>query len=171
MRKTHGMETGTTRGAFTGWMSEFPQEIPTQLRVCLDGLGKDRGDDMDVYFQIYRLPPGTKPSDILEPEEFIQAGGSAERLTVEIRRIEADGEAHQYTIGRRGAAEEAGESQVVRIGDYEISVRPSEVLTAAEAFDLFQHYYDHHGVPEGWDLRPIAGEVLAARDDQNDDRS
>ncbi|WP_100458852.1 hypothetical protein [Mycobacteroides abscessus] len=159
------MESGTTRGTITMWMSEYPQEIPGQLAAGINNLGKDGGfDDTDLYFQIYPIPPDAKQGDVIRSEEYIQAGGKAERLTVEIRRVERDGRPHQYTIGRAEAADEAGATEFIRFGENEVRVRPSEVLTAAEAIELFQYYYDHNTVAPGWNLRPIDQEVLAGRE-------
>lgn len=164
-KATHAMETGTSRGAMSSWMSAYPQQIPTQLRISLSRLGSvGKFEDTYLYFQIFPLPPGTKQGDIPSSEEYIQAGGKAERLTVEIRRVERDGRPHQYTIGRAEAADEAGATEFIRFGDNEVRVRPSEVLTAAEAIELFQYYYDHHKVAPGWNLRPIDQEVLTGRD-------
>ncbi|OAT68676.1 hypothetical protein AWB85_24225 [Mycobacteroides immunogenum] len=159
------MESGTTLGSFKRWMSQYPSEIPQQLAVNLNRLGKTgRHDDIDIYFQIYPLPPNARQGDIINSDEYIQAGGKAERLTVEIRRIERDGQPHKYTIGRAEAADEAGATEFIRFGDNEVRVRPSEVLTAAEAIELFQYYYDHDKVAPGWNLRPIDQEVLTGRD-------
>jgi hypothetical protein len=170
-KPTHGMEIGTTRGSFNMTMSEFSQEIPGQLAAGLNALGKDGGfDDVDLSFEIFPLPPGARNADVVRGE-YIQAGGTAQRLTVEIRRIDADGQPRQYTVGHPAAADEDSESEILKFGDNAIAVRPSEVLTAAEAIPIFQHYYDHHSVPEGWYLRPISGETLAARDIAADARA
>jgi hypothetical protein len=169
-KKTHGMEIGTTRGPLIMTMSEYPQEIPNQIAVGLCDLGKDGGyDDVYLSFQIYRLPDGWKPGDTVQAEEYIQAGGSAERLTVEIRRIESDGQPRQYTVGLPAAAIEPSETEVLRFGDNEIAVRRSELLTADQAKGLFQYYYERHSLPEGWHLRPIGTEVIRARDEANDE--
>lgn len=164
-KATHAMANGTTHGEFSGWMSEYPPEIPSQIRRAIERLGSTgRHDDIDIYCQIYPLPADAKQGDIIRSEEYIQAGGKAERLTVEIRRIEQDGRPHQYTIGRAEAVNEAGATEFIRFGENEVRVRPSEVLTAPEAIELFQYYYDHHKVAPGWNLRPIDQEVLTGRD-------
>ena len=165
LQPTHKLEIGTTRGAFAMSMSENLSEIPSQIRNGIERLGSTgRHDDVDIYFQIFPIPPGVREGDRFISEEYIQAGGTAQRLTVEIRRIERDGRPHQYTIGRAEAADEASATEFIRFGENEARVRPSEVLTAAEAIELFQYYYDHHKVAPGWNLRPIDQEVLTGRD-------
>lgn len=162
---THEQIIGTDVGTFTSWMSDYPPEVKTQLSVGLTRLGQvGRHNDTYITYEIYQIPPGTKQGDDITTDEYIQAGGKAERLTVEIRRIEQDGRPHQYTIGRAEAANEAGATEFIRFGENEVRVRPSEVLTAAEAIELFQYYYDHHKVAPGWNLRPIDQEVLTGRD-------
>ncbi|WP_109790271.1 hypothetical protein [Mycolicibacterium cosmeticum] len=58
-----------------------------------------------------------------------------------------------YTIGHPEAATETAETETIHNGDHEYRVGPAEVLTATEAIELFQHYYDTHTVPAGWHLR------------------
>lgn len=82
----------------------------------------------------------------------MQSCGKDGRLTVEVKRLESDGARRVYTVGRPLAASES-ETEVVYNGDNEYVVCPSEVLTPAEAIELFQHYYDHHDVAPGWNLR------------------
>ena len=156
-KPTHESVSGTTKGTFVGWMSEFPEEIPVYISNAIHGLGAENGPgDIDTFYRIYPIPEGATGPNQGDPKEWIQAAGTAERLTVEVKRREADGTYRQYTVGRPSAAGEPAESELILIGDKnELPVRPSEVLTAADAIGIFQHYYDHQTIPEGWHLREL----------------
>jgi hypothetical protein len=131
-------------------MSDFTEEIPGQIAAGINRLG----DGEYTYYSIYPLPIDAKYDETVYPDEWIQTTGIApERLTVEIRRLDPDGSYRVYTIGHPQAADEPAETEPIRNGDNTYLVRPAEVLTAAEAIDLFQHYYDHHAVHSGWHLR------------------
>ncbi len=103
--------------------------------------------------------PGNRPygaayDDDIHPTEWIQATGTApDRLTVEIKQSDNAGVHRLYTIGHPEAATETAETETIHNGDHEYRLRPAEVLTATEAIELFQHYYDTHTVPAGWHLR------------------
>ncbi|MGL6234055.1 MAG: hypothetical protein ACRC20_01790 [Segniliparus sp.] len=157
---THEKIVGTNRGEIISWMSEFPQEIPGQLAAGLSRLGKDGGfNDIHVYYRIYQIPPGTVQGREIDPQEWIEAAGTADRLTVEVKRRDADGVHRLYTVGRPGAANEGQTSETLRFTFTEAHVCPSEVLTAAEAIGIFQHYYDHHQIPVDWELRETESAV------------
>jgi hypothetical protein len=147
-RPTHVRETNLS----TGWMSDFTEEIPGQLAAIINRLG----DGKYEYYCIYPLPADAEYDEVVHPTEWLQTAGSADRLTVEIKRLDDDGVHRLYTVGRAAAADEPEPTEVVRRGDVEYAVRPSEVLTSADALTLFQHYYDHHEIPEGWHLREQA---------------
>lgn len=148
--------SGTTKGTISSWLSEFPEEVPAQIAIGINRLGRDGGfDDVHTFYRFYRLPEGANQDNRIDPKEWIQTAGTAARLTVEIKRREADGSYRQYVVGCPSAAGEPAESDVVQFGDHQVSVRPSEVLTAQDAIGIFQHYYDHHAIPEGWHLREL----------------
>ncbi|MDT5095658.1 MAG: hypothetical protein QOH60_5021 [Mycobacterium sp.] len=147
-RPTHVAENNRS----SGWMSNFTEEIPGQLAAIINRLG----DGEYEYYLIYPLPADAEYDEVVHPTEWLQTAGSAERLTVEIKRLDDDGVHRLYTVGRADAANESNASEAVRRGDVEYAVRPSEVLTAADALTLFQHYYDHHEIPQGWHLREQA---------------
>lgn len=145
-RPTHGVRTNL----WAGWMSEFTEEIPGQLAAGINRLGDGRYE----LYTIYRLPPTAKYGEDINPLERLQTTGIApDRLTVELCSLDPDGYYRVYTIGRAAAAGESTESESIPCGDYMFYVRPGEVLTTAEAFELFEYYYHHHAVPEGWHLR------------------
>jgi hypothetical protein len=130
-------------------MSNFTEEIPGQLAAIINRLGDGEYD----YYLIYPLPADAEYDQEVHPTEWLQTAGSAERLTVEIKRLDDDGVHRLYTVGRPDAADQDQESEAVRRGGVEYAVRPAEVLTAADALTLFLHYYDHHEIPQGWHLR------------------
>lgn len=82
-------------------------------------------------------------------DSFLQAAGSANAMTVEL------GAAGQlFTIGRRLAA--PGAAILIPISDARaVQVSPSEVFTAAEAAEIFEHYTQTDGVGEQFALRAI----------------
>jgi hypothetical protein len=133
----------------SGWMSDFTEEIPGQIVAGINRLG-DRGYE---YYSIYPLPADAGIDERIYPNEWIQTAGTAQRLTVEVKRRDPDGVHRVYTVGRGGAADEPEESEVIQRGEHEYRVRPSEVLTAEDAIGLFQYYYDHDAVPASWHLR------------------
>ncbi|WP_337954309.1 hypothetical protein [Mycobacteroides abscessus] len=156
--------TGTTRGTIRSWMSEFREEIPHAISYNINALGADGGfDDIHTSYRIYRIPDGMQQGDKISPTEWIQTAGTAERLTVEIKKQDSDGIYRQYVVGRSGGAEEQDETESIQFGDFELPVRPSEVLTAADAIDLFLEFYDYNAIPPVWHLRPLSAETLAAQ--------
>nr|WP_234791655.1 hypothetical protein [Mycolicibacterium mucogenicum] len=134
----------------SGWMSDFPEEITRQIAAIINRLG----DGRYTYTSIYPLPADAGIYDDVHPTEWMQATGVApDRLTVEIKQVDAKGVHRLYTIGRPGGAGESAETEPIQNGDNTYLVRPAEVLAATDAIALFQHYYDTHTVPEGWSLR------------------
>jgi hypothetical protein len=145
-RPTHVQATNRS----SGWMSDFTEEIPDQIAAIVNRLG----DGRYTYMSIYRLPTDAGIYDDVHPTEWMQATGVApDRLTVEIKQADATGVHCVYTIGRPRGAGEAAETEPIQNGGNTYLVRPAEVLTATDAIQLFQHYYETHSVPSGWSLR------------------
>lgn len=145
-RPTHIQKTNRS----SGWMSDFTEEIPGQIAAIINRLGDGRYTSMSIY----PLPPDAAYDEDVHPTEWMQTTGIApDRLTVEIKQHDSAGVHRLYTIGHPEAAAENADTEIIHNGDNEYRVRPAEVLTAAEAIGLFQHYYDTHGVPAGWHLR------------------
>jgi len=145
-RPTHVQATNRS----SGWMSEFTEEIPGQIAAIIKRLG----DGRYTYMSIYPLPADAGIYDDVHPAEWMQATGVApDRLTVEVKQADAKGVHRLYTIGRADAADSSAQTEPIQNGDNTYLVRPSEVLTATDAIELFQHYYETHAVPEGWSLR------------------
>ncbi|WP_396910297.1 hypothetical protein [Mycolicibacterium sp.] len=107
-------------------------------------------DDMD-YEQAVRAG-----RDALE---YLQAGGSADALTVEIRKPGGStwgAEWVRYVIGHPHTGEERRDVPITLPRSTEL-VAPSEVFGADEAADLFYHYYKTGDIPDGYTLRPVQG--------------
>jgi hypothetical protein len=131
-------------------MSDFTEEIPGQIAAIIKRLGDGRYTSTSIY----PLPADAAYDEDVHPSEWIQTTGVApDRLTVEIKQRDSTGVHRLYTIGHPEAAAETAETEIIYSGDNEYLVRPAEVLTAADAIELFQHYYDTHSVPAGWHLR------------------
>ncbi|EGD40661.1 hypothetical protein NBCG_05085 [Nocardioidaceae bacterium Broad-1] len=148
---THGL---TMNGRVHGEIKDpvlAPREIIEQRLRLLDGV-------LRYSLSIWRLPNDV-PFDRIDlgawPQEYIQAAGSAERMTLEVRRMDG-AEPEQFVVGRQGASKaDHGAGAAVRWGDFEAQVNWSEVFTAAEAADVFVSYYETDRVPDGIHLRPI----------------
>lgn len=167
-KPTHVMQIGTDRGVISMEMSEYAQEIPAQINAGLNRLGASTSfDDVNTFFTIGTIADATTGDRSIIGDEFIQAGGSIDRLSVEISRVESDGKTHEYTVGRPPPSNAGVAPELIRFGDNQVLVHPSEVLTASDAVELFQHYYDHHAIAPGWHLRPLSPEPSA--DQPNDD--
>jgi hypothetical protein len=86
------------------------------------------------------------------PQEYVQCAGSADRLTVEVRRATTLGGFVHEVIGRRGVFPGEGvvRDQEVRWDDYCMLVAEEEILTAADATDVFVAYFHEGDLPLGF---------------------
>lgn len=148
---------GTTEGTIRAWMSEFREEIPAAISASINSLGivDERFGDTNTSYRIYQIPEGAKQGDNISPKEWIQVAGTADRLTVEAKFFSKYGLYRQYVVGRKEARTEQAETESIQFGEHQIPVRPSEVLTAAEAIQLFLYFYDNNRVEAGWHLREL----------------
>lgn len=129
-----------------------PRELIEQRLDLLDGLVR-------YSLSLWRLP-GEVPFDRVDlaawPQEYIQVAGSADAMTVEVRRAEQS-EWRQYVVGRAARdASEAPVDVVIPWDGYEVRVYSSEVFSAAEATEVFAQYYDTGQVPDTFHLRPLS---------------
>ncbi|MET4429709.1 hypothetical protein [Mycolicibacterium sp. 624] len=105
--------------------------------------------------------PGGKNYDEMTAEEiseasstYIQSGGSAERLSVEIRRREGN-RYRQYVVGHFGPSGELTTERIL-LGPHEpLVVRSSEVFDADEAAQLFLSWFKVGAIPDGYSLREL----------------
>lgn len=87
----------------------------------------------------------------------MQAGGSADAMTVQIRQLGGQQwgvESVRYGGGRPHAAPEALDAPITLQRSVEM-VSSSEVFGASEAADLFFSYYRTGDIPPQYALRPI----------------
>ncbi len=115
-------------------------------------------DGIDRYsLSLWELPPGT-PFDRVNlgrwPKEYVQAAGSRDRLTVELRRTEDSGPC-QYVVGRAMSGPEPRPAVSLTWDGMTTTVLANEVLDAEEATAVFIRYLCDNGIPEGFELRRL----------------
>jgi hypothetical protein len=118
------------------------------MLTLLDGEGR-------WSYTLARAPFGLDIDEIGSdwPRSFLQAGGRAGRLIMEVRYVEDDGKERQYAVGRPGGDYAGEPSETVRVGGNEFRVYPGEVFTAEEATDVFYGYFQSDRVPDVYPLR------------------
>lgn len=135
----------------TGWISDRRRPIPDHLRMMLGHLD---GQEKFTYV-IWRAP--NPESIIVTPQDggdgFIQAAGSADQVTVEVRLAGPDGETHLYTVGRPEPAE--GTTLIPISQTRAVRVFSNEVFTADEAAVIFYTYYLTDAVAQPYVLREL----------------
>lgn len=77
-------------------------------------------------------------------DSSLQADGTAEKMSVELRRREDDGE-YRHDLTETIDVQAAHEPR-----------HPAELFTADQAAPVFVHYVEHQTVPEGYTLRVCA---------------
>ncbi|ORV38332.1 hypothetical protein AWC01_14780 [Mycobacterium doricum] len=95
----------------------------------------------------------------IEPTRFLQAGGYADRMTVEIRRAGGDEWNLDCIWGVLGHQAD-GEQQLdvpIKLPASTQLVSSSEVFKAEEAAELFYTYFKTGDIPDNYALRPIGG--------------
>ena len=136
----------------------------------MSGQGIDKGELHDITKMVARIDgsklyslllwklPSGKELDDTNPEEeaneYIQCAGSAERMTVEVRRI-VSGKVEHYVVGRPPNGANRSPEETIRWGGHDIAVHANEVFTAREAAELFLSYYRTEWIPVAYALRPI----------------
>lgn len=127
-----------------GWLADEHLSIPDRLRRTLQWLDARK----DYTYEIWR---GADPTDVdgfREPanDSFIQAAGSADAMTVEVRFADPDGETHLYTVGRPEPAD--GTTTLIPMSDDRaIRVFSNETFTADEAAEIFFMFYPRSASP------------------------
>ncbi|QTI69861.1 hypothetical protein [Gordonia polyisoprenivorans] len=90
----------------------------------------------------------------LSQHEFIQAAGSSEKMTVEIRKTDKNGDGTLFTVGRLHTDPDSGNPGVeIRFGSHALKVYEHEVFDAEEAAKLFYSYYNTGDIPPEYYLR------------------
>lgn len=133
-----------------------PLDASPTVEALRATLGSMDGSSRWAY-ALWRAPVDLDPEQEMEgADEYMQCTGSGAAMMVEVRFVDADGTGHQYAIGRAGADGEAL-TETFRWNDdrHESMLRPSEVLTAGEAAEIFAAYGATDGVVEPWVLREL----------------
>ncbi len=146
--RTHGQQF--TSGQM-GWITENRRPVADHLRLMLGRL-----DGMTEF--TYSIWRGADPSSIVgfqKPltDSFIQAAGSADQMTVEVRLPAPDGETHLYTVGRPEPAD--GTTLIPISQTRAVRVFSNEVFTADEAAVIFYTYYLTDAVAQPYVLREL----------------
>jgi hypothetical protein len=112
---------------------------------------------------LWALPPGldyeTAVKSGQDALEFIQAGGSAEGLTVDIRKSGGSQwgvDWVRFVVGHTHSGAEPVDVPIKLPRSSEFVSR-SEVFTPDEAAKLFYSYYKTGDIPAGYSLRPVQG--------------
>ncbi|EFV13914.1 hypothetical protein [Segniliparus rugosus] len=154
-RHTRQLVVNTTHRQREYWLAPG-SSAARRLAAEIERLGAGgEEEERTINLVLVPLAPGREYEEDRTTKEFLQTAGTAERLTAEIKRREPDGSHRQYVLGRPSAAEETDRSELIRFGEYQQAVRPSEVLTAAEVVPLFQHYHEHAAIRGDWHLREL----------------
>ncbi|WIE60924.1 hypothetical protein DEI97_014370 [Curtobacterium sp. MCLR17_032] len=131
--------------------------MPDQVRRRLGLLDNDEQfawliwwcpDDADWMFN-------PKPAEEQYSGSYLQAGGTAEKMSVELRRREDDGEYRFYIVGRDHDLSEPL-TETIDVQAAHEPRHPAELFTADQAAPVFMHYVEHQTVPDGYTLRLIA---------------
>ncbi|GAA2935541.1 hypothetical protein GCM10010458_19140 [Microbacterium luteolum] len=150
-RHTHVVESnGYSRGPLIDSVRPYPDAI----RFALNRLN-------GTSFWAYSLWRAPADADFLEDipvsDEYMQSAGTAGALTVEVRVLDENGVAHQYTVGKPGETPTGAPAEIIRWdeGRHSTAVYPHEVFTADEAADLFYAYFQTDEVPDSYTLREL----------------
>jgi len=143
----------------TNWASHGP--LLDDIRPYRDQIERVLGllDNGSRWsYGLWRAPIGVDFWDIDHkewPQSYLQAGGTATRMAVEVRYVEDDGEKRQYAVGRPGGDYTGEPSETVIIGGNEFFYYPNEVFTAEQATDVFFGYFQTDRVPDEYPLRRL----------------
>jgi hypothetical protein len=151
MIATHAV---TMNGSFSGELKNPDLSTEDEIRRLLRSL-----DGVDIFaISLWELPPGKDLDQVNYnkwPVEYIQCAGTADRMTVEMRKVESK-QAHHFVIGSSATEESATVIIEWDAGRHSTVVRPSEVMTWKAASELFIAYYETGAVPPDYHLRKLA---------------
>jgi hypothetical protein len=125
-----------------------------------DEIGLHRMDGERLFsLVLWRLPPGSdfeRSDPVKNSNEYLQCAGSADRMTLELRRREGAGFA-QYCIGRLPSPNATSASRVqISWAGHEVTVTPEEAFSAADAELVFLEYFVSGTIPAYCSLRLLA---------------
>ncbi|AOX66251.1 hypothetical protein BJK06_11225 [Curtobacterium sp. BH-2-1-1] len=97
------------------------------------------------------------PQEVIDEysDSYLQAGDTAEKMSVEFRRLEDDGEYRFFVVGRDHDLTEPV-TETIDVQAAHEPRHPAELFTADHAAPVFVHYVEHQTVPEGYTLRVSA---------------
>jgi hypothetical protein len=138
-------------GAVTN-LVDAPRSYEDNLRRLVTLLREDQST-----LSLSKLPDDQSIYDVTPanaPTTFLQAAGSANAMTIEVRKVDDDGEERLYTVGRGGARHGQPDVRIpFNGGANEALVYPDEVFDADEAGDIFVGYFTTGQVPSRYALR------------------
>lgn len=135
-------------------------ELKPTFDTEMDGVSRllSRMDGREHFsLVLWRLPNGRHFADTdpdKEAKEYIQAAGSSEQMSLEVRRSSKEG-ADQLVIGRPAKTPLPNPSTDLHWSDYTLRVHPHELFGAPEAVALFDSYFRTGSVPPGYTLRKL----------------
>ena len=119
----------------------------------------ERMDGAEIFAaSLWALPAGKRLDEVdlaAWPKEYIQCAGTADRLTVEVRRLES-GHPQQFVVGRAIESGSVLKEVNWNSGKHSVQIQPNEILNWREATDLFVDYYAERSLAEGFRFREIA---------------
>ena len=146
-----------SNGSVSSILQDTFRPMPDQVRRRLGLLDNDEQfawliwwcpDDADWMFN-------PKPAEEQYSGSYLQAGGTAEKMSVELRRREDDGEYRFYIVGRDHDLSEPL-TETIDVQAAHEPRHPAELFTADQTAPVFMHYVEHQTVPDGYTLRLIA---------------
>jgi hypothetical protein len=146
-----------TNSSISGVLRDTFRPVDEQVRHMLGLLDDDEHfawllwwcpDDADWMFN-----PG--PVEDAYGGSYLQAGGTAEKMSVELRRRDGDGEYRFLIVGRNHDLTEPL-TETIDVQAAHEPRHPAELFTADQAAPLFLHYVEHQTVPDSYTLRLIA---------------
>ena len=151
--------------------------VPTHAMVYTSGWAATMGAHADLlefvsplrrlngaerwFLLLYPLPEGKTFEEVrnLATEQYVQAAGSAEAMTVEIRKPggrQWGADWVRYTIGHAHEGDLPLDVAIPLPNSNQI-ISSAEVFGADEAADIFISYYKTGDIPPGYVLRPVEG--------------
>lgn len=93
-------------------------------------------------------------------DSYLQCGGRADRMVIELRESTDDGEYRHWVLGR--APITGAPTETIAFFRISQQVHPEEVWTAQQAAALFDHYATQRNIP-GWPHRRVLFSSFADR--------
>ncbi|PZE25667.1 MULTISPECIES: hypothetical protein [unclassified Curtobacterium] len=148
----------------TDWPGRSTTTLSNSFRPYDEQIRRELGlldNDRRFAYVLYYLPDGLRwqdrPKDdngVEYEDQYLQAGGTAERMGVELRRAEADGQLRFYVVGRQHDLSEPL-TETLDVQSAHEPRHPAELFDADEAARIFHHYFRHRTVPDEYTLRLI----------------